>query len=182
MDVWEQNLADVIDDYLKNYKGMTGSGSPLATGLKPSAGPYMIAQAQTTGVDPSIILGICRSESSTATNPNLNGGQFNIYGNSAHFSVVAGSKPPKKTGNTLYTNYEDPTADTFALLQTYILSGLTSTDAIYKKYEGEASWAQNVPMIKEVQRKLAGDPDNERYSFDQKRKDALATLAAAIKK
>ena len=146
MDVWEQNLADVIDNYLKNYVGMSGSGSPLYTGLAPTGGPYMIAQAQQTGVDPSLVLGICRSESSTATNPILNGGRFNIFGNSYHFAVFANTG--KKTNYTLYTSYADATNDVFALLQQYIAAGLVTTDAIYKKYEGEASWQQNVPAIK----------------------------------
>ena len=180
MDAWEQNLANVIDDYLKNYKGMTGSGSPLLTGLSPTGGPYLIAQAQKTGVDPSLVLGICRSESSTATNPNLNGGQYNIFGNSLHFEYFAGTK--KKTKYVLYTSYADATDDVFALLQQYITAGLLTTDAIYKKYEGEASWNQNVPSIKATQQKLTGDPANARYEFSDARKKTLETLAAGIKK
>jgi hypothetical protein len=180
MDVWEQNLIAVIDDYLKNYKGMTGSGSPLSTGLAPTGGQYMVAQAQKTGVDPSLVLGICRSESSTATNPNLNGGRFNIYGNSYHFSVFAGTN--KKTNYILYTSYADATDDVFALLQQYIAAGLITTDAVYKKYEGEASWQQNVPAIKAVQQRLTGDSTNVRYQFDDARKAALAKLTADIEK
>jgi hypothetical protein len=180
MDTWEQNLVDVINDYLKNYQGMTGSGSPLLTGLPPTGGQYMIVQAQKTGVDPSLVLGICRSESSTATNPNLNGGRFNIYGNSGHFAIFPGSK--KKTNYTLYTSYADATDDVFALLQQYIVTGLATTDAVYQKYEGEASWRQNVPAIKATQQRLTGDPANVRYQFDDARKDALAKLAADIKK
>lgn len=180
MDAWEQNLADVIDDYLKKYVGMSGSGSPLLTGLSPTGGQYMIAQAQKTGVDPSLVLGICRSESSTATNPILNGGRYNIFGNSAHFEFFANSK--RKTNYTLYTSYADATDDVFALLQQYIASGLTSTDTVYKKYEGEASWQQNVPAIKATQQRLTGDPANVSYQFDEARKAALAKLAAGIKK
>jgi hypothetical protein len=180
MEIWEQNLANVIDNYLKNYVGMSGSGSPLLTGLSPTGGQYMIAQAQQTGVDPSLVLGICRSESSTATNPNLNGGRFNIFGNSAHFEFFASNG--KKTNYVLYTSYADATSDAFALLQQYITAGLTTTDTIYKKYEGEASWQQNVPAIKATQQRLTGDPNNVRYQFDDARKAALATLAAAIKK
>ncbi len=180
MTAWEQNLSDVIDDYLKSYNGMTGSGSPLLTGLSPTGGQYMIVQAQQTGVDPSLVLGICRSESSTATNPHLNGGRFNIFGNSYHFEFFAGSK--KKTNYALYSSYADATNDVFALLQQYITAGLITTDAIYKKYEGEASWQQNVPAIKATQERLVGDPSNVRYQFGEARKTALSKLAAGIKK
>jgi hypothetical protein len=179
MEVWEQDLADVIDDYLKNYAGMTGTGSPLYNGLSPTAGPFMITQAQQTSVDPSFVIGIARSESSLATNPHINGGKFNIFGNSSHFTYFAGTN--KKTGYTPYANYEDPTKDTFALLQTYAAGSLVTIEAIYKKYEGEASWNQNVPMIKGAIGKVFGDVNNVRYLFSDDRKKKLADKAAKIR-
>jgi len=53
---------------------------------------------------------------------------------------------------------------------------------LYKAYEGEASWQQNVPMIKGVQTKLTGNPADVRFRFDAARKAALAKLAGQIKK
>lgn len=179
MDIWEQDLADVIDDYLKNFAGMTGVGSPLFTGLSPTAGPFMISQAQLTAVDPSFIIGIARSESSLATNPHINGGKFNVYGNSLHFTYFAGTN--KKTGFSAYANYEDPTKDAFALLQTYSAASLVTIEGIYKRYEGETSWAQNVPLIKGAINKLFGDVNNVKYIFTDDRKKKLADKAAKIR-
>jgi hypothetical protein len=179
METWEQDLADVIDDYLKNYAGMTGTGSPLYDGLSPTAGPFMITQAQQTTVDPSFIIGIARSESSLATNPHINGGKFNVFGNSYHFTYFAGTN--KKTGYPPYTNYEDPTKDAFALLQTYAAASLVTIEGIYKRYEGEASWNQNVPMIKAAIERVFGDVNNVKYIFSDARKKKLADKAAKIR-
>jgi hypothetical protein len=184
LEVWESNLADVIDDFLGRFAGMTAGQNPLLKGLPPSAGQYLVYKAREigdVGPDPSIVLGICRSESSMATNPHLNGGIYNIYGNSYHFSVFAGTN--KKTNYPIYTSYASATDDVFALLQTtYISKVLITTDALYKAYEGEASWQQNVPMIKGVQTKLTGNPADVRFRFDAARKAALAKLAGQIKK
>jgi len=184
LEVWESNLADVIDDFLTKFSGMTAGPNPLLKGLPPTAGQYLVYKAREigeAGPDPSIVLGICRSESSMATNPNLNGGRYNIYGNSYHFSVFAGTT--KKTNYQIYTSYASATDDVFTLLQTtYLSKGLISTDALYKAYEGETSWQQNVPMIKGVQAKLTGNTADVRFRFDAARKAALAKLAGQIKK
>jgi hypothetical protein len=179
LEVWEQNLADVIDDFLKRYKGISGS-TPLQRVFTPSAGQYFVKKSQETGVDPSLVLGICKSESSMATNAHINGGPFNIYGDSSHFSHVAGSKTKLK--HVLYSDYLAPTDTVFRTLSGYIAANLITTDAVYKRYEGEASWRRNVPMIKEVQKLLTGDPFDVRYQFDETRKKALAKLAEKFQK
>ena len=139
----------------------------------------MITQAQLTAVDPSFVIGIARSESSLATNPHINGGKFNIFGNSLHFTYFAGTN--KKTKFTPYANYEDPTKDTFSLLQTYAAGSLVTIEGIYKKYEGETSWNQNVPMIKGAINKVFGDVNNVKYIFTDDRKKKLAEKAAKIR-
>ena len=175
---YELNLIAMINDYLENFVGMTGKPA-IAGGLSPSSGEFMVTQAQVYNVDPSLVIGICRSESSLSTNPNLNGGKFNIYGNSLHFGVYAGSK--KATGFPQYTDYEQPTIDCFNMLQQqYINKTIISTDAIYKIYEGEATWQQNVPMIKAVQAKLFGNILDNSYKFTDARKKSLVTAVAAI--
>jgi hypothetical protein len=175
---YEQNLITVINDYLDNFVGMSGKPG-IATGLSPTPGEFMVTQAQKYTVDPSLVIGICRSESSLSTNPNLNGGKYNIYGNSLHFSVYAGSK--KATGFAQYTDYAQPTIDCFDMLQQqYINKTIISTDSIYKIYEGEASWKQNVPMIKGTQAKLFGNPLDNTYKFPDSRKKSLETAASAI--
>jgi hypothetical protein len=172
---YELNLIAVINDYLDNFVGMTGKPG-IATGLSPTAGEFMVTRAQSYGVDPSLVIGICRSESSPSTNPNLNGGKYNIYGNSLHFSVFAGTK--KATGYAQYTDYAQPIADCFDMLQQqYINKTIIGTDAIYKIYEGEASWRQNAPMIKATQAKLFGNT----YKFADARKKSLETAAVAIR-
>ena len=175
-DVWEQNLVVVINNYIDNYNGWTGKPGFIGK-LKPTVGEFMVEQARRVAiVDPALVLGICRSESSMATAPTSNGGKFNIYGDSAHFNN-------NKNKNPLYMDYEAPTKDVFDNLSiNYISQGLTTTDAIYKKYEGEAIWKQNVPGIKETQKALTGDPDNCRYLFTDQRKKALADLVAEIQK
>src|SRR5580658_1471820 len=58
----DQLLAEDIDSYLQNYKGMTGSGSPLLSGLSTwgtpgtDAGTFLVNLGETTGVDPAFIL------------------------------------------------------------------------------------------------------------------------------
>jgi hypothetical protein len=98
----EDLLAQLIDTYLTSYVGWTRKGSPLA-GL---TGAYFVQLGILTGVDPAFILGIARAESSlaTASPDRMNGGQFNVYGNSAHF--YGGPLPP-------YTSYWESTSDDF---------------------------------------------------------------------
>jgi hypothetical protein len=177
LEVWEQNLADLIDDYVSNYKGSTGA-SPMPSAFSPSLGPYFVLKGRQYGVDPSLVLGICRSESSMGTAPHVNGGIFNIYGNSAHFSHRPGN--PKKLNHKLYDNYLDPTEDAFITLANYLAGGLKSTLAIYKKYEGESSYLNNVPLILSVQARLHGNPEDVTYACDAKRKDALEQAAKKL--
>jgi hypothetical protein len=152
-------LAGWIDSYLTSYNGIT-RGSPLAT----LGGAYFVRLGQQTGVDPAFILGIARSESSLATNPKVNGGKYNVYGNSLHFN-----------GKTLYTNYADPTVDAFNLIKSYIGQGLTTSYSAYKNYEGaESNWETNLGYLQTTQKALFGNTENIRYDCDDARRGKLA--------
>ena len=173
----DQLLAQWIDMYLQNYNGMTGHGSPLLTGLATwgapgtDAGTFLVSLGKSTGVDPAFILGIARSESSLATNPNVRGGQYNIYGNSAHFT------------KNFYTNYFDPTKDAFNLISKYVATGVgLDTRSMYVTYEGESNtlpdqFNRQLGTLNSTDSALFGNLNNVKYNCDDTRR---AKLAAAL--
>ncbi len=173
----DQLLAQWIDMYLQNYNGMTGHGSPLLGGLATwgapgtDAGTFLVGLGKSTGVDPAFILGIARSESSLATNPNVRGGQYNIYGNSAHFT------------KNVYTNYFDPTKDAFNLISKYVATGVgLDTRSMYVTYEGESNtlpdqFNRQLGTLNSTDSALFGNLNNVKYNCDDARR---AKLAAAL--
>jgi hypothetical protein len=169
-------LARWIDSYLSSYRGWTG-GSPLFGGLTTwgtpgqSAGQYLVELGQSTGVDPAFILGIARAESSLGTAPAVNGGVYNIYGNSLHFYGASGGT---------YRNYFDPTRDTFNLIRAAYL-GLATSEAAYGKYEGyEPGWKTKLGYLVETQVRLTGNPANIGYSCDETRRTRLGVMLGLV--
>jgi hypothetical protein len=150
---------------------MTGVGSPLYAGLGipgtpgVSAGSFLVAMGRAYGIDPAFILGIARAESSLGTNPNVRGGLYNIYGNSAHY-------------NDRYTNYVSPTVDVFGLISGPIYSNLLNSAPtaanIYRRYEGENTWGIGFSNLANTMTALTGNLNDVRYSCDEERRRTLA--------
>jgi RHS repeat-associated protein len=170
----DQLEAEWIDDYLQSYKGATGSGSPLYTGLATwgtpgvDAGTFLVNLADQTGVDPAFILGIARAESSLGTNPNVAGGRYNVYGNSVHFK------------SNRYTDYKDPTVDAFNLIENYIKGGIgLDARSMYVSYEGESKtkpqvFNRNLGALQQTDSALFGNLNNVRYDCNGFRYQRLA--------
>ncbi len=153
---------------------MTGVGSPLWAGLSTwgtpgtDAGSFLVSLGEQTGVDPAFILGIATAESSLATNPNVRGGRYNIYGSRPHF------------GRNRYTNYVDPTKDAFNLINTYIVGGIgLSTMSMYAHYEGEsitaaAAFTRQLSALNSTDSALFGNLNNVKFSCSSSRATSLA--------
>ncbi|MBV8842251.1 MAG: RHS repeat-associated core domain-containing protein, partial [Bryobacterales bacterium] len=168
----DQLLAMWTDRYLSNYNGWTGK-SPLLTGLSGDAGTYLVGLSESSGVDLAFILGIGRAESSLGTAPSINGGEYNVYGNSLHFTTCRPktrdcSKPP-------YTSYTAATSDAFSTIGGYLQPGTTlSTAKAYGTYEGgETGWEKKLGFLNQTDAALTGNLGNIRFSCDTTRADQL---------
>jgi RHS repeat-associated protein len=171
-------LADMIDDYLEHYQGMTGTGSPLYTGLATvgtpgvTAGTLLVGMGRRFGIDPAFILGIARAESSLGTNPNVRGGRYNIYGNSAHYNT------------NRYADYRTPTVDTFQNLTGPLYADLMaqspSAASVYRRYEGEATWRVGFGNLTATMNALFGDLQDVHYSCNQTRRRSLASALGRL--
>jgi hypothetical protein len=115
------------------------------------------------------ILGIARAESSLATNPNVNGGKYNVYGSSTHFS------------RNFYTNYATPTQDAFSLIKAYIRVGTgLDTKSMYVRYEGQSKtfpleFFRQLGTINTTDSALFGNLNDVRFNCDDNRRQLLAT-------
>lgn len=174
-------LAQWIDSYLTTYKGPTGIGSPLWGGLTTwgtpgmDAGVYLVNLGKQDNVDPAFILGIARAESSMGQNTaQLNGGIYNVYGNTNHF--YGGALP-------LYTNYFDPTNDVFSLIggKNYVGAGLLTSYNAYGTYEGhESGWQTKEGWLESTQTALFGNVNNITYDCGPKRQLQLASALGML--
>jgi hypothetical protein len=129
------------------------------------------------GVDPSFILGLAQAESSMGTAPSINGGQFNIYGNSSHFTRNPATGEPMTPRAGIMPGYMTATKEAFGLISGvgYIASGLISVTRIYAVYEGkEKGWESKAQIIKDRMGSLYGNANDVRYNCDQRRRRSLA--------